>query len=150
MNNAVWSWSWICMILGVFMVAAGRAAGSYRKKLEPYKGRAEATVIDIVADAPDKEGMAAGIHDYYYPVIAYYAGGRLIKKTYPRGSNPCEFYKNQKLKIYYDEKHPSRCKIAEADRLKKLSFWLYYGGFVAGGLGCILFVLYATRHLTRI
>ena len=62
----------ILIILGVLCLAGAYIARSYRHRKEPYKGRAVATVVDIVPDTPDHKGKAAGIHDYYYPVFAYY------------------------------------------------------------------------------
>lgn len=145
MSNGVWTWSWVCMVFGVLLAIGGRIAASYRRSQEPYKGRAEATVVEIVADEPDEKGKEAGIHDYYYPVIAYYAKGRLIKKTYPEGGNPCPFTINQKFNIYYDEEQPEKCKIARTDQLKKVSRTLYIVGYGMLALGGMLFLLYAAR-----
>lgn len=145
MSDSVWTWSWVCMVLGALLAVGGRIVASYRRTQEPYKGRTEATVVEIRADEPDEKGKEAGIHDYYYPVIAYYAGGRLIKKTYPEGGNPCPFVLNQKLHLYYDEKNPEKCRIARTDQLKKISRGLYFTGYGILALGGVLFLLYAGR-----
>lgn len=133
------------MAAGVLLAIGGRIADSYRRKLEPYKGRTQATVVDIVAGEPDRKGKDAGIHDYYYPVIAYYAKGRLMKKVYPEGGNPCKFALNQKLDLLYDEEKPQQCRIAKPDPLKRRARCLYYGGYGLLGLGGVLFLLYAAR-----
>ena len=96
----------ILIILGVLCLAGAYIARSYRHRKEPYKGRAVATVVDIVPDTPDHKGKAAGIHDYYYPVFAYYAEGRLIQKRYYKGGNPCPFRRNQQVRVYYSLKNP--------------------------------------------
>lgn len=145
MNHSLWTLSWICMVMGSLMAVGGRISDSRRKQQEPYKGRAEATVIEIVAGEPDRRGREAGIHDYYYPMLAFYAKGRLIKKVYPDGGNPCRYRLNQKLKLYYDEKNPEHCKISGKDRKKTISASLYYGGYGLLGLGAVLFCMYAGR-----
>lgn len=56
---------------------------------DPYKGRAVATVVELAPGKPDRAGKEAGVHDYYYPVMTFYASnGRLIRERYRKGSNP--------------------------------------------------------------
>ena len=85
------------MILGALCTLAGVLTRNLRHRKEPYKGRVMATVVEIVTGAPDRKGMEAGIHDYYYPVFAYYAEGRLIRKQFSKGGNPCPFRKNEQV-----------------------------------------------------
>ena len=47
--------------------------------MQNNKGQAEATVVEIVAGHPDEKGRQEGVHNYFYPVFAYYADGVLIR-----------------------------------------------------------------------
>lgn len=145
MNSFLWTFSWLFMIAGVLLIIAGLVSQAYQQDKERYKGRATATVVEIVADMPDDEGLARGIHDYYYPVFAYYAGGRLFKVRYPGGGNPCPYSMNQKVEIQYNTENPSLFKIQEKTQLNKLSNFLYRMGFLCCIGGGVLFVLFAMR-----
>ena len=87
----------LMMLLGVIFIFLGFLCRRYRNIHAKYKGRAEATVVEIVAGHPDEKGRQEGVHNYFYPVFAYYADGVLIRKRYRYGSNPCKFVLNQKL-----------------------------------------------------
>ena len=134
------SFSEVVFVLGVLMLIAGIIVRQINDAREPYKGRVLGTVVDIVAGEPDRKGKALGIHDYYYPVFAYYAGGRLMKEQYHKGSNPCEFHLNQQFLLYYDTGKPHHFKIATPGPLKKWEQLLYVSGIVAlvCGVGCSL------------
>lgn len=144
MGSELWTLSGWLMGIGAVLIVAGLCCRYYRKSKETYKGRTEGTVIELRAGEPDEEGRRAGIHDYFYPVIAYYAKGKLYKVCYEEGGgNPCAFHIGDKLRLYYDEEHPSSIKIEPPNPLKWLSRILYYLGFgfcVAGGLVFLAFV----------
>ncbi|MDO5425347.1 MAG: hypothetical protein Q4F41_16640 [Eubacteriales bacterium] len=137
----------ILMILGVVCAACGLFVQNYRHRKEPYKGRATATVVEIVADAPDAKGSAAGVHHYFYPVFAYYAGGRLIKKRYQRGGNPCPFRLNQQVPLYYKLEDPELFKIADPGPLKTVERLLYAGGAILCLLGLFCYMGFAARYV---
>ena len=80
----------LMMLLGVIFIFLGFLCRRYRNIHAKYKGRAEATVVEIVAGHPDEKGRQEGVHNYFYPVFAYYADGVLIRKRYRYGSNPCK------------------------------------------------------------
>ncbi len=135
----------ILIILGVLCLAGAYIARSYRHRKEPYKGRAVATVVDIVPDTPDHKGKAAGIHDYYYPVFAYYAEGRLIQKRYYKGGNPCPFRRNQQVRVYYSLKNPELFKLADPGPLKLVEKGLSYGGLILCLVGLVCYLAFASR-----
>lgn len=149
MNSFLWTFSWVLIIAGILLIIAGSVSRAYQEDKEKFKGRALATVVDIVADLPDDEGLAMGIHDYYYPVLAYYAGGRLFKERYPQGGNPCPLTMNQKIEIQYDPEIPSHFKPAQKTQLHRLSNVLYGFGLLCCVLGGILFVLFAMRIFSK-
>ncbi len=75
----------LMMPLGVIFIFLGFLCRRYRNIHAKYKGRAEATVVEIVAGHPDEKGRQEGVHNYFYPVFAYYADGVLIRKRYRYG-----------------------------------------------------------------
>lgn len=147
MNSFFWTLSFLLMIGGGVMLAASAASRSYLSKRQRYRGRATATVVEIQVDEPDRAGREKGIHDYYYAVFAYYAAGRLYKKRYERGENPCPFTLNQKIEIQYDEEKPEHFRIRERTQGSYVSPALYYGGLCVCLIGGLLFLLTAMRLL---
>lgn len=145
MNSLFWTLSIVLMLAGGAAVGASLASRSYEERRHRYRGKATATVVEIEADEPDREGQAKGIHDYYYAVFAYYAAGRLYKKRCYKGGNPCPFVLNQKIEIRYDEEKPDHFRIFEKNQINYLSMGLYYGGMGICLLGGFLFLLAAIR-----
>lgn len=145
MNNSIGILADVLIVLGAISMLAGMLCKKYRRSQEHYRGRAEATVVEIVADEPDAKGKEMGIHDYYYPVFAYYAKGRLFRQRYLYGSNPCKFYMNQKVKIRYKNSDPSHFVLKEKNSMEQLSGLLHYAGLGLIAAGVIIFVLFANR-----
>ncbi|MGN0354812.1 MAG: DUF3592 domain-containing protein [Muricoprocola sp.] len=137
--------SCIFIALGALMVLLGRMWRLKLKHEEVYHGEAVGTVTEIVPGEPDEEGIRAGIHDYYYPVVTYYAKGLLHKVRSEQGSNPCKYQVNQKVEIRYDEDKTYHFVITESTRAHKMSDLLYYGGLFVCCIGGFLFLLFATR-----
>lgn len=128
--------SGVFIFIGVVLVLGTAVFRYYFQGKEKYQGRADGQVVDLVMDKPDEEGERAGIHHYYYPVIAYYANGLLFKERYEKGSNPSEFRMNQHLKI---------CFNLEKDPRSYLLTAVYLLGFLFCIAGGITFLLFATR-----
>ena len=133
------------MFIGVFFIVAGAIYRAYQDNKERYKGKAIGTVVDIMAGTPDEEGMSAGVHDYFYPIIAYYANGLLFKERYRKGSNPCSFHLNQKLPIQYNLKRPDHFIIKAKGEVNHIATILYFAGLLFCASGGISFILYAMR-----
>ncbi len=138
--------SCILILLGGLCLLGGKVWQIFILKEEQYKGKAVGTVAEVIAGEPDKAGILAGIHDYYYPIIAFYAGGHLYKLKYHKGSNPSIFQIRQKVNVCYDEKDPTRFEIYTRKRSTTLAITMYYLGFVFCCVGGILFLLFATRY----
>lgn len=145
MNSIIWVLSWIFIILGFLLVVAGSIGSTYNLSKERYKGHASGTVVEIVAGMPDQRGLESGVHDYYYPVIAYFARGQFFKEQYTKGSNPCPFTVNQKIALRYDLENPEKFVIAKPTRLHYLSRLSYFAGLFFCISGGIAFLLYAMR-----
>lgn len=135
----------ILIALGAFAVFAGVIWRNYCGRREHYQGRTEATVVDIEIDEPDRKGKEMGVHDYFYPVFAYYAGGTLIRQRYRYGSNPCQFYKNQKVRIRYKLSNPAAFVLERKNPLEQKAKLLYYGGLCLILAGGAIFMLFANR-----
>lgn len=150
MNSVFWTLSWIFMIGGVVLIIAGEISRAYEEEKESYKGKTNATVVEIVAGSPDERGAAKGIHDYFYPVFVYYADGRLYKEIYYEGgNNPCPFSLNQKLDIRYNAKDPTDFKIAEKTKVDRIYFILHNGGLLGCIAGGVVFLLFAMRVFSK-
>lgn len=145
MNNITGMLGEILIALGALAVFAGVLCKNYRSSRENYQGRAEATVVDIVVDEPDRKGKEKGIHDYFYPVFAYYAQGVLIRQRYRYGSNPCRFYRNQKVRIQYKLSEPSAFVLERKNPLEQKAKFLYYAGLFLILSGGVIFMLFANR-----
>ena len=56
MNSFVWTLSIVLMVCGGISLAASLASRSYAEKRQKYRGKAVATVVEIVVDEPDRKG----------------------------------------------------------------------------------------------
>lgn len=147
MNSFLGTLSFLLMVIGAVMAVVSRAGSSYSDNRQTYRGKATATVVDIVIDEPDRRGREKGIHDYYYAVFAYYADGILYKKRYDKGGNPCPFVLNQKIPIRYSERRPERFCIREKSQMNYISTVCYFGGLFLCIVGVLVFVLASMRIL---
>lgn len=145
MKNSIGMFGDMMMLAGVIFIFVGFLCRRYRNIHAKYKGRAEATVVEILTGVPDEHGQEQGIHDYFYPVFAYYAGGRLIRKRYRYGSNPCKFVLNQKVNIRYKLSNPSVFIIERENYLERRARILYYTGIALILAGTFIFLLFANR-----
>ena len=99
----------VLFVLGILFTVAGVIFREIRRAKDPYKGRAVATVVELAPGKPDRAGKEAGVHDYYYPVMTFYASnGRLIRERYRKGSNPPAFRVGEKVPVRYDAEKPER------------------------------------------
>ena len=69
MKNSIGMLGDLMMLLGVIFIFLGFLCRRYRNIHAKYKGRAEATVVEIVAGHPDEKGRQEGVHNYFYPVL---------------------------------------------------------------------------------
>ena len=77
----------VLFVLGILFTVAGVIFREIRRAKDPYKGRAVATVVELAPGKPDRAGKEAGVHDYYYPVMTFYASnGRLIRSATVRAA----------------------------------------------------------------
>lgn len=147
MSQMLGTFGEVFLVLGILMAAAGAVFRAYWREKEPYKGRATATVVEVVPGEPDTLGRASGIHDYFYPVFAYYANGHLVKAKHRKGSNPPSFSTGQKVELKYDLNDPSHFELYKPERHDQIGRLLYIGGMCAIVGGCVCYLLFGLRVL---
>lgn len=145
MSNVIWGISGFLLITGILSIGAGVLSQRILKKKEEYQGNAVGTVIDIVMDEADEEGKGRGIREYFYPILGYYAHGKLQKSRYKVGSYPCKYKLNDKINIKFKEDSPEEFIVAVKDRANKLSSILYIVGIILCIIAEILFVVYIKK-----
>lgn len=136
----------VLIVFGAICMAVGGLFTHYRKNKEDFRGRAEATVVEIVADEPDSRGKEKGIHDYFYPVMAYYADGILIRQRFREGGNPCKFRINQRVNVRYKLSNPENFVLDEKNSAKQAGKILYYAGLALVVAGGAVFMMFANRE----
>jgi len=144
MNSFIWILSWVFIILGILLIIIGNISSTFDKRKEVYKGHTVGTVVGLAAGLPDESGRESGVHDYYYPIIAYYARGQFFKERYGKGGNPCPFSLNQKLSLCYDIESPDQFIVAEPTQLHYISKVCYFTGLglcIAGGFTFLMFAM---------
>ena len=78
----------VFIALGGLLVLAGYFWLLSIEGRQKYKGKTTGVVAEIVAGEPDSFGRQAGIHDYFYPVITFYADGILHREQSKRNLRP--------------------------------------------------------------
>lgn len=135
----------VLFVLGILFTIAGVVFRWIRRKKDPYKGRATATVSALAPGKPDRAGIEAGIHDYYYPVMTFYAAsGKLVRERYRKGSNPPAFRVGEKVPVRYDMEKPERFTLNHPGKEEHVEYLLYLAGLffvLAGGVCYLLFGL---------
>ena len=143
-NKGLWNLSLLLMILGVLIFLAGAYLRTWRKRREIFTVAVDAVVVDIIVREKKKmtESMFANA---LYPVLQYYADGKLIKITYPRGEYPSRYKIGQKLSIAYDPARPERCIILRQPWRRYLPSLLCGAGMTLFISGVVTFILFASR-----
>lgn len=135
----------IGIVLGGILILAGYLWQAGIENRQKYRGRTTGVVSEIVAGEPDSFGRQAGIHDYYYPVITYYAVGRRYCEKYEKGSNPSQYSINERVEIRFDEKNPRQFELYTREKHMGIAKMMYYAGFFCCCMGGIFFLIFATR-----
>lgn len=133
------------IVIGALLVLGGYLWSLQITHTSGYTGQTEGTVASLEVGEPDALGSGAGIHDYYYPVVTYYANGMLYRERCRKGANPPEYGVGQKVTVYYEERHPENFELNAEGVHTHLARTLYYCGFVCCCIGGIFFLLFATR-----
>lgn len=137
--------SCIFILLGALCLIGGKIWQFGLLKEERYKGRATGTVAEIVTGVPDEAHKSMGVHDHYYPVVAFYAKGHLYKLKNPKGDALARYQVNERVNVRYDEDDPEKFEIHVNSASYIAAMTVYYLGFLFCCMGGLFFLLFATR-----
>ena len=140
MSRGLWYASFVLLIIGLIMLAAGRILAQYDQGKELLKGKVTAKVVSL--EERETEGP---FRSRYYPVFEYYAKGSLHKVTYPYGSYPCHFSPGQEVRLAYDPEDPTVYRILEQSPRRALPQILTVGGMALLILAVFIFLRFAAR-----
>ncbi len=105
MNIIYWNASLVFVILGILLLVISYGLKFYLKQNEEFHGHTRAKVTDLVL-RPNPDQNSA-YRDCYFPIIEYYAGGKLYRQEYEIGSWPSTFQINDEISIDYDIADPN-------------------------------------------
>lgn len=145
MDKGLWAASCFLVIFGMLLLAAGTVCRIYFNGREMWKGRTTARVVELLLQEPRQRDGRAPYKNCYYPVLEYYAEGRLYKVLYPKGAYPSPFHVNQELWVRYNQANPQEYKIEEKTPKRFAAGFLYWAGVSCVAAGCIIFVIFALR-----
>ena len=145
MDKSLWAASCFLIVAGMLFLIGGFACWLYQNYKEPFEGKTTARVVDLLLQEPKIRRQPMLYKNYYYPVLEYYAEGKLYKVTHPEGSYPSAFRANQEVPICYNQTDPLEYKIADNSKIKILAQALYVIGVLGIAVGCIIFLIFARR-----
>ncbi len=141
MDKGLLTASILLIIAGIGLLAAGAIFQTVLVKRQEGKIRVRAKVVDLVLHP----GGSGQFENYYYPVLEYYARGKLYKLEHPDGGYPSRYRIGQEIALDLDGEDPSVYEIAGDDREKRTASLLYAAGVVCLAAGCVIFVRFAQR-----
>ena len=145
MDKGLWTASCFLIILGILFLGTGSGFQFYLNSREVLRGRVTARVVELLLREPEKKDLKYPYKNCYYPVLEYYAEGRLYKAVHPEGAYPSPFHLNQEVRIKYNKEDPQEYEILEKNPLRLGAYVLYALGVLCIAAGCIIFVILALR-----
>ena len=140
MNRGLWTASVLLVIAGIGMILAGMFLSETHSRGKTAFRRVKARVVDLLRR--EEEGR---FRSRYYPVIEYYAGGRLVKTVFEEGSYPSRWQVGDEIFIEYSARHPEKCRRAQEGFRFILPGILWGGGVFLVMLGITAFIRFAVR-----
>jgi hypothetical protein len=143
MYNGLW-------LLSCFLLAFGFAFGGvslflehYARRQERYRGRAEARVVDIIAEPRTGEASLSEFRNRQVAVFEFFAHGHLVKVRDTADTYPCPYHLDQRIRIAYDPESPEDFCIEQKNLWRSFSRITNLFGVICVLAGCIAFFLYA-------
>jgi hypothetical protein len=143
MYNGLWLLSCFLLIFGFVFGGASFFLAHYAAQHEQYKGRAEARVVNIVAEPRTGEASLSEFRNRQVAVFEFFAGGQLYKVYDKADTYPCPYDLNQRVRIVYDPASPEDFCIEQKNLWRRLSHIANLLGVACLLAGCIAFFLYA-------
>lgn len=146
MDRTLWTASLFLVILGLLFLAAAAFCRFYFNYKETRRGRVTARVVDLLLQEPERPEQARLYKNCYYPVLEFYANGKLYKIVHPEGSYPSAYRMHQELRLNYNKDDPEDYVIAKNTFRDVLPEIFSVLGVICIFAGCILFALFAARQ----
>lgn len=143
MDRTLWTASLFLVVVGLVFLAAGTAIRLYLNYKDPGKERVTARVVDLVLQEPKNEKQVGRYKNCYYPVLEFYAEGKLYKIVHPEGSYPSAYRIHQELLLSYRKDDPEDYRIIKNTFQDILPELLSVLGVVCILAGCVVFALFA-------
>ena len=144
MNKGLWNASVWLVFLGLALIAGGKIYSYVTISKMRLRGMTEGKVVDLVLR--EETGKSApAFSNSLYPVIEFYANGKLYKEVWKEGSYPSRYKIGDKVQIRFREYSPSKFIIAGATIQEKLAVFLQWAGVILIGIGIIIFIRFALR-----
>lgn len=144
MNKGLWDTSLGLVILGLLMIGAGTVYNWYILGKMRLQGKAEGKVVDLELREGSGEGNTP-FSNALYPVIEYYAKGKLYKVVCSEGSYPSPYKIGDRMTIRYSLHNPARFVIAGTTREEKIAKISQAAGAALVGIGILIFIRFALR-----
>ncbi|MDO5346588.1 MAG: DUF3592 domain-containing protein [Lachnospiraceae bacterium] len=146
MDRTLWTASLFLVITGFLFLTAAAIGRVYFHYREPRKGRATARVVDLILREPENPEQARLYKNYYYPVLEFYADGKLYKIVHSEGSYPTVYHMHQELRLYYNKENPEDYVIVKNASWDILTEIFSVLGVICIFAACILFAMFAARQ----
>ncbi len=139
----LWYGSLFCLILGTASLIIGYILRQIQNSRRVWSGHTTGKVVELVLRPG--ETPQGQFRDRYYPVIEFYARGKLYRVEGPQGSWPSIYTVNQEVLIDYDVNEPAAFQIGTKDIFSYLPTILYGVGTVLLLTSAVVFLKYALR-----
>lgn len=145
MLNNWWIGSCILLLFGLLFAAVSLIMKYLGSRETRHLRVTEAKVVDIVAEPRTGSAAYSEFRNRQAAVFEFYADGKLIKLKDKSDTYPCPYYIGQRLKICYDPANPQDFSIVQVNKWNRAAFAMNYLSVVCFVLGCILFLMHASR-----
>lgn len=91
MSIDFWAVSLSCFIVSIVLIAVSAVCRYFGKINRAYSESAEARVVQIATGPLASAENRTEFHDRMYPMIEFFAGGKLVKVKGPACRYPCPY-----------------------------------------------------------
>ena len=142
MNNGIWILSFVCLVAGLIMTAAGLILRSYKRSRQQLAGHTYGRVIDLKLRELPGTNKNNNFRNLYFPVFEFYANGKLYRENYPYGTYPSSFKVGDEVRIDYDPDDPHEYELRHNSIKDMLPSIIYTGGVALTCAGALFFIIF--------
>jgi hypothetical protein len=143
MYNGLWLLSCFLLVFGFAFGGVSLFLEHHAGRHDRYQSRAEARVVDIVAEPRTGKASLSEFRNRQVAVFEFFAQGQLIKVRDTADTYPCPYHLNQRIRIVYDPESPEDFCIEQKNLWRRLSRIANLLGVICVLAGCTAFFLYA-------